>query len=208
MQNPAFMRCTGVALALGGALTLLINAGLTPLIPTHAAFAKTAASVIFLWRQGASALAAALLLLGSVGLYLRQAERAGRFGAVAFAMAFLGSGLLLAMEWAEVFLVRTLALRAPDALQALDAGHGLSGYDLGAMIAFGMFALGWIALAASTLRTGMLSRRAAGLVIAGLFATPLLGAALPGAWGAVAGNGILGLGWFWLGHDLHRSAAT
>jgi hypothetical protein len=123
-------------------------------------------------------------------------------------MAFFGSALLLATEWAEVFLVRTLALRVPDALQTLDAGHGLNGYDWGALIALGMFALGWIALAASTFRTGMLSRGAAALVIAGFFATPLLGAALPGAWGAVVGNGILGLGWFWLGSDLRRLAAT
>jgi len=202
------MRWSGVALAAGGVLTLLINACLTPLLPAHAPLAKTAASSVFLWRQGLSALAAVFLLFGSIGLYLRQAARTGRSGAVAFAMAFIGSALLLATEWAEVFLVRDLALRTPDALQALDSGHGPTLYDLGAMIAFGMFTIGWLALAASTLRAGMLSRRAAWLVIAGLFSIPLLGAVVPGVWGAVAGNAILASGWFWLGHDVRRVAGT
>jgi hypothetical protein len=207
VQNSAFLRWTGAALAAGGALTLLINAALTPALPSHVSFAKTAASSVFLWRQGASALAAALLLLGSVGVHLRQAERAGRFGAIAFTVAFLGSALLLANEWGEVFLVRGLALRAPDALRALETGHGPSLYDLGALIALGTFTIGWVALAASALRAGVHSRRAAGLVIAGLLAIPLLGAALPGVWGAIIGNGILASGWLWLGYDLGRVTA-
>lgn len=206
MRNTAFVRCAGLALALGGALTLIVNAVLTPLVPAHEPFAKTASSWVFLWRQGASALAAVLLLLGSVGLHLRQAGRTGRFGALAFAVAFLGGGLLLAAEWADVFLVRTLALRAPEALRALEGDHGPGPYDVGAMAAVGIFAIGWIALAASTLRAGVLPRRAAWLVIAGLLSTPLLAAVLPGAWGAVVGNGVLGAGWLWLGHGLRRSA--
>ena len=52
-------------------------------------------------------------MFGSVGLYLRQAERAGRFGAVAFAVALLGSALVLATEWVQLFDIRDLALRAP-----------------------------------------------------------------------------------------------
>ena len=208
VPNPAFTRWTGVALASGGALTLIINAVLTPLLPRHIPFATTATSSVFLWRQGASAVAVALLLFVSVGLYLRHAERAGPFGAFAFAVAFLGSALVLGTEWNEVFLVRDLALRAPDALRTLDTGARPSLYDLGAMIPIGMFTVGWVALAAVTLRTDRASRRAAGLVIAGFFSIPILSAALPGVWGAVLGNGILGSGWFWLGHDLRGGAAT
>jgi hypothetical protein len=187
-------------------LTFLINAGLTPLLPTHAPFAETAASTLFLWRQSASALAAALLLLGSIGLYLRQAERAGRFGAVAFLMAFLGSALLLATEWNEVFLVRDLALQVPNALQMLDAGHHPSLYDLGAIISLGTFTIGWLALAVQTLRAGIFSRRAASLVIAGFLLIPLLGAV--GVWGVVLGNAVLGSGWFLLGCELRKMTAT
>lgn len=99
MPNRVFLRWTGAALAAGGALTFLINACLTPLLPRAVSFAETVASPIFPWRAGMAAAAAALLMFGSVGLYLRQAERAGRFGAVAFAVALLGSALVLATEW-------------------------------------------------------------------------------------------------------------
>jgi hypothetical protein len=207
VQNRAFSHWAGAALMSAGVLTLLINAGLTPFLPRHVPFTETAVSSVFLWRQSASAVAVALLLFGSVGLYLREAPRARAFGAGAFAMAFLGSALVLGTEWNELFLVRDLALRAPDALRALDAGHRPSLYDLGAMIPLGIFMLGWIALAASSLRTGVASRGGAGLVIAGFFAIPLLSAALPGVWGAVLGNAILASGWFWLGYDLSNASA-
>ena len=204
VRHDGLVRWAGAALAAGGVLTALINAFLTPAVATGQPFAVTAATPVFLWRQAASALAAALLLFGSVGLHLRQAGRAGGFGAAAFALAFLGSALLLASEWAEVFLVRTLALRAPEALRALDAGPGPSPYDLGSIAALATFTLGWIALAAATIRAGMLSRRAAALVIVGLFSIPLLHPVLPGVWGAAVGNAILGAGWLWLGLDLRR----
>ncbi len=202
----AWVRWTGAALAAGGALTALVNLVLTPLLPAHAPYARVAASVPFLLRQSLSACAAALLLLGTVGIQLRQAGRAGRFGAAAFALAFLGSALLLATEWAEVFLVRTLALRAPEALQALESRAGPTLYDLGAMASLAVFSLGWIALAATALRSAAVARAAALLVVAGLFAIPLLGAAVPGPWGAVAGNVVLGAGWVWMGLDLARPA--
>jgi hypothetical protein len=203
MPNSSFVRWAGAALAAGGALTLAINVGLTPFLPQHASFAATAASSVFLWRQSASALAVAFLLFGSVGMYLRQADRAGYFGGTAFVLTLLGTALVLATEWTEVFLIRDLALRVPDALRALDAGPRPSRYDLGAMIPIGTFMLGWVALAASTIRTLRTFRPAAGLLVAGLFSIPLLSAALPGIWGAVLGNVILGSGWFWLGHDLY-----
>lgn len=187
-----------------GSLTFLVNAVLTPLLPHHVSFDITAASPVFLWRQSASALAGALLLFGCVGLHLRQADHAGVFGTLAFFSAFLGSALLLAVEWNEIFIVRDLAVRAPGTLRILDAGSGVSLYDLGALIPFAVFVTGWLALAASTIRLGILSRTAAGLVMAGLFATPLLTAALPKSWGTILGNAILGAGWIGLGYDVRR----
>jgi hypothetical protein len=201
-MSKAFGRWAGACLAGAGVLTFAINAFLTPFLP----HAEVYASTIFLWRQGASALAAVLLLFGAIGIYFHQADRAGRFGAAAFGVALIGSALLLAEEWNEIFLMRDLGLRVPDALVRLDAGPGLKLYDLGSLIPFITFVLGWIALAASTLRTRALSRRAAGLVIAGFFATPLLSAVLPGFWGGVFGNAILGGGLAWLGVDLQKAS--
>ncbi len=142
-------------------MTFLINAGLTPFLPRGAPFVEVAASTVFLLRQGLSGVAAVLLLFGTVGLYLRQAGRDGRFGGAAFALAFLGSALLVAHEWSEVFLVRDLALRAPDALRALEAPGRPGLYDVGAMIALGTFTAGWIALAAVGLPVAPPSRRGA-----------------------------------------------
>jgi hypothetical protein len=204
VANESFLRSSGYALALGGALTFLINALLTPFLPKGVPFSTVAASPIFLWRQSASALAAMLLLFGAVGLYLRQSNGASRFGAAVFAMAFVGSALLVAMEWNQIFDTRDLAVRAPATLNALDSSRGLSLTDLGAMIVICMFTAGWIAFAGWTLRMGIFPRRAAGLVIAGFFLIPLLHAVLPGSSGDILGNGVLGTGWFWLGIHLFR----
>ena len=79
------------------------------------------------------------------------------------ALAFLGGALFLAWEWVNVFVLRDLALRAPDALRTLEEAKGLNLYDFGAIIPLGLFTLGWIALAASTFRAWRALRRAAGL---------------------------------------------
>lgn len=207
MPNSSFVRWAGIALVAGGLLTILINAVLTPMLPKHVSFDQTASSAVFLWRQSSSALAVGLILLGSVGLYLRQSEKAGLFGAIAFLAAFLGGALILATEWSEIFLVRDLAFRFPATLKALDTGSHPNRYDLGAMMPIGLFTLGWIALAASTFRTAAASRRGAILVIAGFFAIPMLMAAL-GIPGAVLGNLILGSGWMLLGNDVRQHPAA
>jgi hypothetical protein len=201
-MSRAFGRWTGACLVGAGLLTFLINALLTPLLPHEGVYT----SPIFLWRQSASALAAGLLMFGAIGVHLQQSRRAGAFGAVAFAVALVGSALLLAEEWNGIFLMRDLARRVPDAIVRLDAGPGLKLYDLGSLIPLTAFVGGWIALAASTIRTQALSRRAAGLVIAGFFAIPLLSALLPGVWGGVIGNAILGGGLAWLGLDLVKAS--
>ena len=191
-------RSAGIALMAGGVLIFLINAILSPLLPKS--FAESAASWVFLWRQSAAAVAAMLLLFGSVGMYLRQARRSGVAGSLAFGGAFVGTALLLAMEWGEIFLVRTVALRSPSTLGALEGGPSLSPYDLGAMIAFAAFTLGWLAFAILSWRMRMFSRRGPTLLIAGFFLVPMLGWA--GVWGQVVGDAVLGAGWWMLGRDL------
>ena len=193
---------SGIALAAGGTITLLVNAGLTPFLQTDAPHPETVASSVFLWRQSLSALAAVLLLAGSIGLYLRHADQTGRFGAIAFMSAFVGSALLLANEWCQIFFVRGLALKAPDVLEELDAAKGPSLFDIGAMIALTTFTLGWIMFSVSMLLGGVYARRGPILVIAGFFAIPILSAALPGVWGPILGNTVLGSGWIVLGYEL------
>jgi len=190
---------------LAGVLTFALNVALTPALQADVPFAESAASTAFLWRQALSAVTAVLLLFGALGVHLRHSERAGRFGLIAFLVATVGSALLLAQEWNQVFFVRDLAVRAPDLLNELDGEDALSLSDLGALISFTVFSLGWIALAAAALRGRAFARMGPLLVIAGFFVTPILGAALPGVLGVILGNGVLGAGWFVMGREVSRA---
>jgi hypothetical protein len=203
--NAAFIRWSGLSLAAGGVLTILINACLTPLMPMHRPFAETASSAMFLYRQSASAVAVALLLFGSIGLCLIHDDR---FSRVAFAMAFLGSALVLAWEWVDIFIIRDLAMRAPSALEILEKAPITSPYNLGALIPISLFTLGWIAFSIVVLRAKQLPRHAAALVIAGFFALPLLTAAFGPKWGGALGNAILGSGFVLLGRAVRARAAA
>lgn len=201
-HRPSGSTAGGLAVAAGGALTLLVNAGLTPFLAGSASFAETAASTLFVWRQGLSALAALFLLAGSVALHRRQADRSGPFGAGAFGLAFVGSACVFAWEWSQVFVVHGIALHAPGALSALEAPGGPTPFDIGVLIALLTFTLGWLAFSASMLIAREVPRPGPGLVIAGFLALPILGGLVPGVWGMVAGNAILGAGFLVLGRSL------
>jgi len=208
MPNAAFIRWSGLSLAAGGVLTILINACLTPLMLMHRPFAETAASAMFLYRQSTSAVAVGLLLFGCIGAHLVHGDPRPRFGAVAFAMAFLGSALMLAWEWVDIFIIRDLAMRAPSALDILEKAPITSPYNLGALIPISLFTLGWIAFSIAVLRAKQLPRHAAALVIAGFFALPLLTAAIGPKWGGALGNAILGSGFVLLGRAIRARAAA
>lgn len=199
MANNKLIQWGAVCLIAGGVLTALLNAILTLALPHGVPFAVTAASQVFLWRQSASALAAILLLFGCLGLYLLQADRAGRFGAISFILAVSGTALLLGNE---IFDVRDFAQRAPETLNLLNSAKAMTLSTVGSLIALGVFMLGWIGLAVSTLRSKAASRAAAWLVIAGFFATPLLTPLLHRVWAGVVGNLILGSGLVWLGFGI------
>jgi hypothetical protein len=207
MTQSTFLRGCGLALIGAGVLTILINVSLTPFLPQHGGLADAAASAVFPWRQGASALAVLLLLFGCIGFYQAHADKVGWFGTAAFIVAFSGTAMALCIEWVETFLVSDLAFTAPDALRALDMRHGLHLYDVGALAALGTFAVGWIMLAVSALRSG-LSRWGAWVVIIGFFLNPLLGVVTHGAVLAlVVGASLPGIGWVMLGYDIRRVTA-
>ena len=195
------IRSGGMCLVLAGVLLVVVAAGLTPFLPAE----NTRAADIFLWRQATSAAVAALLLFGALGIYLRQADHPGIFPGIAFAAASLGSAMLLAQEWNEIFFARDLAIRLPAALEELEAQE-FSRWDIGALLAVSGFTLGWLALAASTLITRRFPRWAGWSVIGGFFAIPLSQPLLPGPVGPILGSLILGAGFAGLGIDLLKSA--
>ena len=166
------MRAGGFALIAGGALAVIVNGGLTPMLATDAPFAEMAASTVFAWRMPLAAVVALLLLVGAVGLYIRHAAKVRWGGAIAFFLAFVGSAVLLAHEWNQALFVRDLALRVPEGLEALENAEGMTLFDWSAMLAVVTFSIGWIAVAAWLLATRAARRLGPTLVLVGFFAVP------------------------------------
>jgi hypothetical protein len=149
-MNQAFAKWTGAALCVAAVLLVVINAGLTPRLP-DGEFSHLGASQIFLLRQSLAALTALLMTFGIVGIFSAQADRVSFFGRFAFLLAFAGGMALFATEWAQIFVIRDLALNNPAAVDQLEDAPGMTLFDIGALAAFSMFALGWIMLAISML---------------------------------------------------------
>jgi hypothetical protein len=197
-----FARGCGLALMLGGALLILINVILTPLLPTHQGEALMRTSAIYLFRLSASGVAAMLLLLGCLGVHLAQRSASGAFGTAAFLIAFVGNSLLVAVEWSNVFVLRALAQINPEALSALDKSTLMT---TGFVSAAGLFGLGWLMLAVSIWRARMFAQWMPLTVIAGLILIPALGATPLGMAGVIAGNVVFGLGLIGLGRALAKA---
>ena len=63
-----------------------------------------------------------LVLLGLVGIYVRQSEESGILGLVGFLVAFFGMALLVGSAWFQLFVAPFFAVEAPGALDAEPAG--------------------------------------------------------------------------------------
>lgn len=196
-----FIRSCGISLALGGLLLILTNVLLTPMLPGDQDEAATRTSAAYLVRLSTSGVAALLLLFGCVGVHLAQRDDAGLIGIAAFIVVFVGNALVVAVEWANVFILRPVAQVGPEALEALgDSVLMTAGFASAA----GLFALGWLLLAISILRAAVLPQWPPLLIIAGMVAIPLLGATPLGMIGAIVGNAVLGLGLAGLGRSLAK----
>ena len=195
-MNP-FIRGCGISLILGGALTVAINSLITPFMPLHQTV-DVMVTKIFMVRQCLSSFAAFFLLAGAIGLHLAQRPQSGWFGSLAFVIAFIGGGLLIAVEFADVFILRAVAQIAPQTAQALDKSSLL---NTGFGLAIGFFAAGWLLLSINAWKTGMLPRWAAITTLVGLFLTSILQAVF-GIVGAIIGNAIFGVGLIGLGWAL------
>jgi hypothetical protein len=105
---------------------------------------------------------AALLGIGLVGLYLRQEEQFGVFGAVGFAIALLGTIAAAGGQWTYVFVVPHFAPAVPEMINE-STGSVLAGF----VLSYAVLALGWILFGLATLRAGIFPKWASFLVVAG-----------------------------------------
>src|SRR5688572_15953960 len=99
--DDGFRRLGGTALILAGALMLTVGV-LSALAPLD----QIRTSPLFVWRMTAAVAVAGLLLFGSIGIYAHHPKAARPLIALAFLSGFVGSALLFAHEWQELFLAR------------------------------------------------------------------------------------------------------
>lgn len=199
-MNDYFRGC-GFALLLGGGLLIFINVFITPSylasFKQGEAFAR--ASGIYLLRISLALVDVALLLFGSPGLYLNHKSASGTFGTVAFIVTFIGTSLLFAIEWSNLFVLRPVAQTSPESLGLLDKSSLLTA---GTASGASLFMLGWLLLAVSLWRANVFPQWAAPATVAGIILIPLLGVTPLGTIGPVIGNVILGLGLIGFGYSL------
>ena len=158
MSSSNLMRWGGLAALVGGVLFLVAELLGLPTL-NRETFSETATTASFAIQQLLFLLGVVFVLLGLLGLYVRQSEAAGALGLIGFLVAFLGTVLIGGFLWASAFIAPDLAVVAP---QFLDEGPP-SGYFL----TFITFSLGWLLFAVSTLRARVFPRAAAILLIVG-----------------------------------------
>jgi hypothetical protein len=122
-----------------------------------------------------------LFLLGLTGLYARQVNKAGWLGLAGYLLFSLSWAVNLAYIFAEAFILPPLATVAPKFVQDIFVGvitGGATETNLGALPTIfalnGIFyLLGGLLFGIATLRAGILSRWAAGLLAVTAVLTPL-----------------------------------
>lgn len=195
------MVCCGYALLLGGILHILITVFLTPVYMASFKQGEAAArtSTIYWIRLAAALVDLLLLIFGCIGAYLAQKSTSGLFGTIAFWVTFVGNLLMFAVEWSNLFVLRTVAQTSPETLAILDKSRLMTiGFASGA----GIFTLGWILLGASSWLVNILPRWASLSTLVGLILIPALGITPLGIVGQVIGNTVFGVGLIGLGYAL------
>src|SRR5918997_6228198 len=128
-----------------------------------------------------------LALLGITGLYARQVEEAGWLGLVGYVVFSLFWALQAPYGFAEALFLPKLTTVAPEVVQgwlAMIVGPD-RGINLGALatvyqLSSLLYILGGLLFGIATLRAGILSRWAAGLLTVGALVAPVAGLLLPG----------------------------
>jgi hypothetical protein len=177
MSSSNLIRLSGLAAVAAGVLLLIGDLLAFATEPENLSEWATAPSYVFVWLL--FLLGAVLLLVGLVGLYVRQSEAAGVLGFVGFLIAFLGTALALGTVWAQLFVAPSLATEAPGVLDNEPTGMLAAGFMITFMI---VFPLGWLLFGIATLRAQVYPRAPAIVLIAGSVITflplPLTGLVL------------------------------
>jgi len=102
-----------------------------------------------------------------VGLYCRQARRAGTFGFAAFLAAFIGAALEIGTLWSAFILNPPLAKAAPAFLDSTVTQFAVFPGLIGFVVPFALLLIGRLLLVLASLRANVFPRWALLLSIAG-----------------------------------------
>ena len=150
-----------------------------------------------------------LALLGITGLYARQVKEAGWLGLAGYIVFSLFWALQAPYTFAEAFILPQLTTAAPEFVQGwlAMAGGPAGGMNLGALATIYqvgvtlLYILGGLLFGIATLRAGILSRWAAGLLTVAPLVAPVAGLLLPGELQRIAAVP-MGIALAWLGYAL------
>jgi hypothetical protein len=146
--------------------------------------------------HGAVWLGLTLALLGWIGVYIVQASKAGKFGAAAFTITMLGTGIVSWIFSSDVLFVPTIAKEMPSLFQEIFSGsHVFIG-----VASVLIWILGYVLFGISIIRANVFPKWSGILLIIGSLIIPLSYAiGLPVR---VIGVGavLMGIAQIWLGY--------
>jgi hypothetical protein len=185
----------------------IIFAGIQPIHPADelASVTTNAWAVITAFKTAMCL----FFLLGIIGIYARQVNKAGWLGLAGFLLLIVSWWLQTAFVFAEAFILPLLATTAPqfvDSVLGTIARGQASAVNLGALpmiysLGVGLtYMLGGLLFGIATFRAGILPRWPAGLLAVAAALTPLA-ALLPHAIQRLAGVPV-GFALAWLGYTL------
>jgi hypothetical protein len=112
------IRWCGMAAAVAGVLSIVVDLVVLLVFGFGQGFGEALTSSGLLFRSAVAPLAAALLLLGLVGLYARQSEATGVRGLISFLVAFVGTVLAQSFILADLLANLGWALFGVSCLRA------------------------------------------------------------------------------------------
>lgn len=147
-------------------------------------------------------------LLGVTGIYARQVKEAGWLGLAGYLLFSLFYALTMAFQFVEAFIMPVLATEAPQFAEGFLGMVGETGSEshignLGTVYSITgvLYLLGGPLFGIATLRAGILSRWAAGLLAVGTVSPLLLSSLLPHPYDRILAVPV-GLSLAWLGYSL------
>lgn len=210
MNTEKLIRWTGIPAMVAG----IIFAVIQPIHPPD--FLPSVTTTMWFIIQSFKTAMCVLFLLGIVGLYARQAKKAGWLGLIGFLVFSFSWALQLPFVFTEAFILPVLSSESPRFVESFlgIVNESASVMNLGALPALyalvgGLYMLGGLLFGVATFRAGILSRWGAGLLA---FSGPLsviLVALLPHHLERLAAIP-MGVAFAWLGYVLwaERRAQT